>query len=196
MENDVQTVLNFWFGPENSPEYGQSRMVWWVKDDAFDAAVKRVLGDLSEVAKTGEFDTWAGTPLGILALVILLDQVPRNLYRGSAESFKYDAVAFSHSKNAVERGLHKQLTGVFQQFLLLPYQHAEDIAAQDESIKLFDELGIAEAASSARQHREIILRFGRFPHRNAALDRVSTSEELAFLDDLDRPQFTGGSAKV
>lgn len=196
MEPNIQTVLDFWFGPEDSPEYGQSRMVWWVQDDAFDVAVEAVLGDLSEAAKTGAFDNWTETPMGVLALIILLDQVPRNLCRGSAGAFAHDAVAFGHAESAVESGMYKQLSGVFRQFLLLPYQHAEDIGAQEKGVMLFDELGLAEAASSARQHRDIVLKFGRFPHRNNVLGRASTPEELAFLDDPDRPQFSGGSVKT
>jgi len=192
MTDHMQTVLDFWFGAKGSPEYGENRKIWWVQDDAFDASVAEALGDLSSQAKTGAFDGWVMSAEGTLALVILLDQVPRNLFRDSPQAFAFDGIALSHSHNLVANTRHLDLPGVFRQCVLLPFQHAEDLAVQEQSVALYEELGLADGRASAKQHRDIIKRFGRFPHRNAVLGRPSTADEIAFLENPDRPSFAGG----
>lgn len=177
----VREVLGFWFGPEPVP-----RAEWFRKDPAFDEAIRQRFGATVERALAGELDAWAGTPEGTLALLVLLDQFPRNLFRGQARAFAGDARALALAREAVARGHDRSLHPVQRPFVYLPFEHSEDRAAQDESIRLFTALAAESAAHAdtlhwAHRHREVILRFGRYPHRNAALGRASTPEELAFL---------------
>jgi uncharacterized protein (DUF924 family) len=172
-------VLDFWFGGDAAAQ----RKVWFEKNADFDAACARFIDALRQ-AKTGALDHWAGTPRGALALIILLDQFPRNLHRGSPEAFAADAKARGIARAAVACGFDRQLAPVERIFVYLPFEHSEQLADQDESVRLFETLRNAlgaEAVDYAYRHRDVIRRFGRFPHRNAALSRDSTEEELAYL---------------
>ncbi|MHC8508296.1 MAG: DUF924 family protein [Rhodospirillales bacterium] len=189
----IQRVLDFWFGPEDSPEWGQMRKVWWITDLAFDAEVKDALGALYEEAREGALDAWADSPKGVLALIILLDQAPRNLFRDDARAFETDGKALALTRRAAAQGLHRGLPIVVGNFYLMPFQHAEDLAAQDEGAGYFREIGEPLAMKAVDEHRSLIVRFGRFPHRNAVLGRASTPEEEAYLADKDRPAFAGGT---
>lgn len=174
-------VLAFWFAPET-----QAR--WFAKGDAgFDALVERRLGPAATEAAAGRLDAWADTARGALALVILLDQVPRNLRRGSPEAFARDAKARALATRAVERGLDAGLAPAERLFLYLPFEHSEDLADQDRSVELFGRIGDPEWLDYARRHRAVVARFGRFPHRNSVLGRVSTPEEEALLAGPDAP---------
>ena len=169
-----EDVLCFWFAAD-----GTFRDVWFAKNALFDAACARFTETL-RAAREGAFDQWAETPRGALALVIVLDQFSRNLCRGSPESYAADEQARAVARIAIASGFDRAVTPTQRIFFYLPFEHAETLADQDESVRLFETLG-AKSAESAHRHRDVIRRFGRFPHRNAALGRVSTPEEQAYL---------------
>ena len=189
MHTQAIEVLDFWFGPSNDPDHGQSRQQWFRKDDAFDAQIGQRFGALIESALAGDIDDWLGrpiAPLPALAQVIVLDQFTRNSFRGTARAFAGDARALQTARALVATGADRQLNGVQRQFAYLPFEHAEDRSHQRTSVQLFKQLAIDEPAHAglmewAQRHHDIVARFGRFPHRNAALGRVSTEEEAAFL---------------
>jgi len=173
-------VLDFWFAGDPS----QRRAAWFQKDAAFDAACAR-FASAAEAARGGAFDHWSDTAEGALALLILLDQFPRNLYRGSALAFAADADARAVASAAIARGFDRALTPVQRMFVYLPFEHSENLADQDLAVgysELLEENG-GESARWAHIHRNIIVRFGRFPHRNACLGRETTPEEQAYLDE-------------
>jgi uncharacterized protein (DUF924 family) len=180
-----EDVLETWF--EGEP--GTYRERWFKLDPAFDEALRQRLGPAAEAALRGELEDWAETPKGALALCILLDQLPRNLHRGTARAFAADPLARTVARHAVlGRAQDLALTEVERIFLYLPFEHSEDQTDQDLSVALFE--GLRDDPLHARpggtvdyawRHWRIIRRFGRFPHRNAALGRPTTSEEAAFL---------------
>jgi uncharacterized protein (DUF924 family) len=172
--NDWQPVLAFWFAEDTKPK-------WWVKEAAFDDSVRRSLGPLHEQAAAGALAGWQEAPEGALALVVLLDQVPRNIFRDSPRAFATDAQARQVAASAVDRGFDSGLSLDQRTFLYLPFEHSEHLADQDRACALFAALGRADLLRYAEAHREIIRRFGRFPHRNRVLGRESTPEEAAFL---------------
>lgn len=179
-------VLDFWFGAPDDPQYRAPRQRWFAKDAAFDAECAARFGALIERALAGELAAWSATPHGALAQILLLDQLTRNALRDSARAVAGDARALAEAKALVAGGGDRQLTGVQRQFVYLPFEHAEDIAMQREALRLFaqlehDEPALAGLLHWAQRHHDIVARFGRFPHRNAVLGRVSTAEELAFL---------------
>lgn len=170
-----EEVLAFWFAPGREAQ-------WFKRDGAFDAEVRDRLGPLSEQALDGALDHWAGTARGALALVILLDQVPRNLFRGRARAFAGDARALALAKQAIERGFDRDLAASQRLFLYMPLEHCESMEEQELCVALTAALdGNPDWLDYAVRHRDIIARFGRFPHRNAVLGRRSTPEEEAFL---------------
>jgi uncharacterized protein (DUF924 family) len=174
-------IHEFWFGAPGSPDRGRKREAWFKADDAFDAKIRAsFLGDF-EAAARGDLDAMAERPEGALALIILLDQFPRNMFRGSARAFAADPKALSIAEATVARGLDQSLLVIERTFVYLPYEHSERLEDQDRSVALYEALGDAESLDYAVQHRVIIQRFGRFPHRNAVLGRDSTPEEAAFL---------------
>jgi uncharacterized protein (DUF924 family) len=168
-----EDVLTFWFSDE-------ARARWFDRDNAFDEKVHRGFADVYEAARQGRLSDWEQTPRGLLALVIVLDQFPRNLFRGSARAYESDPTALSLAQLGVANGFDAAIEPEQRRFLYMPYMHSEALAVQNQSVALFASLD-AEDAAFAREHREIILRFRRFPHRNAALGRRGTSEEEAFL---------------
>ena len=179
----AESVLDFWFGPEA----GKPRPEWFRKDEAFDAQIRERFGAVHEAASRRELEAWREEPRSMLALVIVLDQFSRNLFRGEARAFAQDAHALECANQALARGDDRAMLPVQRQFLYLPYEHSESLADQVKGEELmrgldgFEETrGISEWAV---KHRVIIERFGRFPHRNAALGRVSTPEEVAFLTE-------------
>lgn len=173
---DIKAVLAFWFG-----EVEQSREIWFKKDDGFDAEIRHRFGALHGAASRGGCDAWAGTPDGTVALVVVLDQFSRNLFRGDARAFDADAKALALAKAALDAGLDKVMGPYWRQFLYLPLEHSENLADQDRCVALVEALDNADLTKWAVAHRDIIARFGRFPHRNAVLGRDSTEEEFAFL---------------
>lgn len=182
----ARQVLDFWFGPSDDPQYGKPRNEWFRKDAGFDAQIKQRFGSLIEQALTGELSGWADAAHGALAQVIVLDQFTRNSFRDTARAFAGDSRALEAAQALVARGQDRQLIGVQRQFVYLPFEHAEDLAMQRRAVELFGQLEQQEPALAglkewAVKHQVIIERFGRFPHRNTALGRQSTPEEIAFL---------------
>ena len=170
-------VLEFWFAPGMEAR-------WFKKDAAFDDEVRRALLPLHEQAAAGELDDWGRSARGALAFVILLDQVPRNLFRGDPRAFATDAKALAVTKQALEEGLDKTLRQTERMFLYLPLEHCEDLVDQELCVALTGELDEnPEWHDYALRHRDVVARFGRFPHRNAALGRPDTAEEQAFLKE-------------
>jgi uncharacterized protein (DUF924 family) len=168
-------VLDFWFAGDPAGH----RKEWFEKTAEFDAACTRFADGLRD-AREGAFDHWAETPHGALALILLLDQFSRNLHRNSPEAFAADAKAREIARAALTRGIDRMLGEVERMFVYLPFEHSEVLTDQDESVRLFTTLG-EEMTRYAAEHRDVIRRFGRFPHRNAALGRTSTPDELAYL---------------
>lgn len=174
-----QDVIGFWrsAGPKK----------WYAKDAAFDEAIRLKFEPVHHAAARGRYDGWAATPEGALALLLLLDQFPRNLYRGSAHAFATDPKARAVARAAIAAGHDRAVEPAMRAFFYLPFEHSEDLADQDESVAhcraVLEETGDADPLKWAEIHRDIIVRFGRFPHRNSAFGRVTTEAEQAFLDD-------------
>lgn len=192
------TIHAFWFGPAADADaeatiIERQSALWWRKQPAVDAEIRARFAPLVGRAAGGELDTWLGGLRGRLALVLLTDQFPRNIWRGEAAAFAFDVLALRWAKEALARGLDAGLRPIERVFLYLPLEHSENLADQREAVRRFDTLAIAVEPALrtafagyldyARRHLEIIERFGRFPHRNAILGRASTPEELAFLNE-------------
>jgi uncharacterized protein (DUF924 family) len=154
---------------------------WFAKDEALDEAIRLKFEAAHQAAARGEYDDWQATAEGALALLLLLDQFPRNLYRDSPHAFATDPLARRVARAALERGFEAAVEPELRQFFLLPLEHSEDLADQDLAVQLSDRLG-PEDAKWALIHRAIIAKFGRFPHRNRCLGRDPTPEEQTFLD--------------
>ena len=188
-------VLSFWFeDAAKSPEALRRRgAVWFHSDPAFDRECAARFAATLEDAARGGLDDWAGTPQGRLALVIVLDQMPRNIHRGSPAAFMHDGEAAAHCMAAIGSGQDRLLDPVERIFLYMPLQHAEDPDLQRRSVEQFESLAseagdawrdyFSENVRYARLHHDIVERFGRFPHRNRILGRESTEEELRYLAD-------------
>jgi uncharacterized protein (DUF924 family) len=187
-------ILSFWFEAAcSSPDAAAERNAFWfAADPDVDKEIWQEFGDDVIDAAHGRYDEWAVTATGRLALIILLDQFPRNIYRGTAEVFRYDASALALAQKGVQIGQLASLAVPEQAFFLMPYQHAEDIGIQDTGVLLYDAMA-AEAGDDWRElaanyrnfaviHRNIIADYGRFPHRNGALGRVSTAAEIRYLE--------------
>lgn len=174
MTQDItpSAVVAFW------KEAGPGK--WFARDDAFDAEFRRRFHDAHVAAARRELDDWADTPEGVLALLILLDQFPRNSFRGTGHQFATDPLALTFAERAVDAGLHLAFDFPLRNFILLPFQHSERLEDQDRYMALAAD--DSEALKWGEIHRDIIVRFGRFPHRNPALGRETTAEEQAFLD--------------
>jgi len=174
-------VHGFWFGV---PPLA-TRDVWFRKDAAFDASIKARFGTAMAAALAGAFGEWTATPRGALARILLLDQFTRNAFRDTPAAFAGDARALATAEDALARGHDRALEPLERWFMYLPFEHAEDRAAQARSLALFgalaDETGLASPLDWAHRHAAVVERFGRYPHRNAILGRESTPEEIAFL---------------
>jgi len=155
--------------------------MWFAKDDVFDATFRQRFEHGHLMAARRELDHWTGTPEGSLALLILLDQFPRNCFRGTAHQFATDPLALMFANRAVERGHHLAFEPDLRNFILLPFEHSERLEDQDRYLELVGE--DQELRKWGHIHRDIIVRFGRFPHRNASLGRETTPQERAFLDE-------------
>jgi uncharacterized protein (DUF924 family) len=176
MDGEAQAILDFWLdevGPKG----------WYAVDAALDARIRDRFGATWEAARRGERDAWSGAPACCLALVILLDQFPRNMFRGDARAFATDARALAVSKQAIARGFDERMPLPGRTFFYLPLMHSEVLADQDRSVRLFTLAAeCAENLRHARAHRAVIRRFGRFPYRNAALGRTTREVERAWLE--------------
>lgn len=188
----ARAILDFWFGPldaDGVPGPATMRR-WFAPDAAFDASVRERFGP--ELERAYSLDAWERHPRGALARVILADQFPRNIHRGRPEAFAFDALALAVARRAIAAGFEPALWPIERAFLYMPFEHAEDRAVQDESVARFRALAAAAPArleqtfasyrGYAENHRDVVARFGRFPHRNAVLGRPDTDEERAWLE--------------
>ena len=175
MTAHINDIVGFW------RQAGPAK--WFKKVWAFDEAIRLKFEPTHHAAARGEYDGWAESADGALALLILLDQFPRNLYRGSAHAYATDGKARAIALAAIDRGFDRQVDPALRNFFYLPFENSENLTDQDYSLALSAEAGDEDNLKWAGIHRDIIFRFGRFPHRNAALGRATTEEEQAFLDE-------------
>ena len=183
---EAAKVLRFWFGDERAAAYPSFRNEWFRKRSEFDAAIREHFITIHQRGAQGELEHWCNTVPGALAYVILFDQFSRNMFRDSAEAFAFDGMALAAAKSAVANGFDAQLAPVMRMFFYVPFEHSETLADQERSVVLFQclaeqELGLTDGLEYAKRHRDVIMRFGRFPHRNLILGRFNTPEEEAFL---------------
>lgn len=195
MAPEAEALLDYWFGDDADPaEFARHQRRWFAGGEAVDRELAARFGALHARAARGELDAWGGQPRGRLALILLLDQLSRNLGRGRADAFANDARAFELAESGIALGQDRKLAPAERVFFLMPYQHTESLPAQDRSVALFSELAREPApdhlraavegfARYAREHRDIVARFGRFPHRNRIMGRTSTPEERSYLED-------------
>ena len=201
MENDeFQGVLDFWFsGGDRNTLTVDSRMDrWFSSDDDLDDRIESHFGDLVQRASEGKLDVWAAEPEGRLALIIVLDQFRRNIYRGKPEAFATDSKALKLCVEGTMAGVHKQLSAEQRIFFFMPLQHAESLKVQDKSVSIYNALAesvsgtlretFATCAHFAELHRDIVAEFGRFPHRNAILGRENSDAESTYLSG-EAPSF-------
>jgi uncharacterized protein (DUF924 family) len=193
LDPEVASVLSFWFGTADvaGPIDPSNMGRWFRSDPAFDAECRARFGGIAERASAGALSAWEASAPGALALALLLDQMPRNLYRDDARTFATDPAARAVADRAIAQGFDREVSTLARAFFYLPFEHAEDLAVQDRAVALFEKAAavappeLTELAASlvkyAHQHRAVIARFGRFPHRNAALGRESTPDEVTFL---------------
>jgi uncharacterized protein (DUF924 family) len=174
VRQSAEDVLAFWRAA------GHER--WFEPDEAFDSAIRERFAATYEDAAAGRLGAWENSPEGALALVIVLDQFPRNIFRHSARSFAADPLARAVARRAIEKGFHQQVALPQRAFFYLPFEHSEDLPDQEHAVGLMGATGDADLLKWAELHADIIRRFGRFPHRNAILGRTGTQEEQAFLD--------------
>lgn len=191
----AHAVLDYWFGPDtdDARTFARHKARWFAGGADVDRDIATRFGDLHARAARGELDAWAAGSGGRLALILLFDQLSRNLYRGTPDAFAFDERAFDLAESGITLGLDGGLPLVERVFFYMPYQHVESLPAQHRGVALFESLAASEApahvratlesfAGYARQHRDIVARFGRFPHRNRILGRDSTADEQRFLD--------------
>ncbi len=184
-----RAILDFWFGAPGEPHAGHPRKIWYQKDAAFDSEIRARFAEDYGAAREGARAGWRDSAETCLALVIVLDQFPRNLFRDDAHAFATDAAALEAARHAIARGYDQVLSPLMRRFFYMPFLHAENIDDQEAGVELMRSVADApmgaESVKAAIQHRDIIARFGRFPHRNAVLGRESTAEEAAFLEGPD-----------
>ncbi|MDQ7968832.1 MAG: DUF924 family protein [Oxalicibacterium faecigallinarum] len=190
-----ESILTFWFGTshDDATTAKAQASLWWSKNEHTDQEIHRRFESSTEAMGRGELDHWAESPRGLLAMVLLVDQFPRNMYRNLPEAFAFDTLALRWTLHALERGMDNHLRPIERVFLYLPLEHSESRADQQRSVFLFEQLLKDVPAEHkevfsgfldyAIRHRDVIDRFGRFPHRNRILARESTAEEVAFLKE-------------
>lgn len=184
----AKNILTFWFDEPDVPgsEYGQQRKIWFRKDPQFDQQVRDRFLSTYLQAYRGDLNLWKNAPYSALALTIVLDQFPRNMFRDTARCFEADAQALAIAEAAIANQYDQSLLSVERMFFYLPFEHSESLVHQNRSVSLFEALiesapELQSTLDYAYRHRDVIAQFGRFPHRNVSLGRQSTPEELAFL---------------
>ncbi|MBD1863340.1 MULTISPECIES: DUF924 family protein [Trichocoleus] len=181
----IEQILNFWFGIPESSSYGKSRKIWFVKDPNFDRDISDRFLSNYEAAVAGHYNGWTASPDGCLALILLFDQFPRHIFRGDRRAYATDAQALITAQQVIAQDFDQALLPVQRMFIYLPFEHSENLEHQRLSVELFRELSDDPDAGDmfpyAVRHKEIIERFGRFPHRNQILGRTTTPEEAEFL---------------
>ena len=182
----IRDILDFWFLPLGDPEHGKSREIWWKGPAEFDAEIRARFGAAFERAIEGAFDSWRQSPDGSLAHIILCDQFPRNMHRKTARAFAGDGKALETARLAMARSHPMAFNLTMRLFFHMPFQHSEALADQQQGCALFAAFEDEETMKHAVEHRDVIVRFGRFPHRNDALGRTCTADELAYLKNANR----------
>jgi uncharacterized protein (DUF924 family) len=184
-----QEVLDFWFGREGEEGYGEFREAWFNRDPEFDREIRDRFEPVYEEAAAGRLDHWKSEARSCLALIVVLDQFPRNMYRGDARMYAADEKAREAARHAVEHAYDRELSPYRRLFMYLPFEHSEELDDQRLSVDLFrglaTEMGSEDLLGYAVRHLEIVERFGRFPHRNEILGRRTTPEETKFLSGPD-----------
>jgi len=170
----IDDLIDFWFADTTKPR-------WYDSNDAFDKLCEQRFEEAAQKAALGDLHAWEQSAKGALALVLLLDQIPRNIYRGTERAFASDRLAVAVTERAIDRGFDQQLDLEKRKFLYLPFMHSEDLTEQERSVALAEALGDEKTVHYAKDHADVIRQFGRFPHRNAILGRQATAEEDAFL---------------
>ena len=191
---EYNDVLEFWFGDPNGDNFGEYREIWFEKDRAFDTEIRTRFGKDLARASAGNYDAWETSPLGTLALIVMLDQFSRNIFRGLPKAFAADAKARSIARRVIDQGIDRDFLAVQRLFIYLPFEHSELLEDQEFSVELFENLGLEASIEAAIDHRNIIKKFGRFPYRNKALGRPSTPHEEDFL--LDPPPWGKTKAEM
>jgi uncharacterized protein (DUF924 family) len=191
MHPEIDAIHDYWFGPLDGAGMadGARDKLWFQSTKEDDEVCQIRFGALVKEAIAGGLQDWEETDAGLVALVVLLDQFTRTIFRGTPQAFSGDARALSLAQHCIAHGHHQRLPAIHQVFLYLPLEHSEDLDVQEECVELFEELaaitGLQSMAGYRRYavaHRDVIAQFGRFPHRNAILGRESTAEELAYLE--------------
>ncbi len=184
-EKQPQTILDFWFGTPDSQDYGKQKKFWFIKNSKIDEEIKNKFLSYYQDAINGKLNHWQETPLGCLALIIIFDQFPRNIFRNTHQAFATDFQALALAKYALNNKFDRELPPVFRWFIYLPLEHSENLEDQNLSVELFSKLKDDPDSKSTIEyaivHRQIIEIFGRFPHRNCILGRKNTREEETFL---------------
>lgn len=175
---NFQDLLDFWFAPEH-------KALWFNSTPEFDEALRQRFEATYDAAVEGQLQDWQQSAKGALALVILFDQIPLNIFRGKAKSFSTEALARDVAHNALKQKFHETMKPEQKAFLFMPFMHSESMEDQNLSVELFTDAGLNENARYARHHRDIVQRFGRFPHRNTILGRESTPEEISYLSSKE-----------
>ena len=182
-----EEVLAFWFGREGEEGYGELREAWFSRDPDFDREIRDRFEEVYEEAVADELETWKEEAQSCLALIVVLDQFPRNMFRGDARMYAADGLALAAARHAVERAYDRELPPFQRMFVYLPFEHSENLENQRFSVELFrrlsEEIGSEDLMVYAVQHLRIVERFGRFPHRNEILGRRTTPEEAEFLKE-------------
>ncbi len=182
-----EEVLAFWFGREGEEGYGEFREAWFSRNPDFDHEIRDRFEDIYGEAVAGGLEAWKEEAESCLALVVVLDQFPRNMFRGDARMYAADHLALAAARHAVERAYDRELPPFQRMFVYLPFEHSEDLDDQRFSMELFrglaGEMGSDDLLVYAAQHLKIVERFGRFPHRNEILGRRTTPEEAKFLEE-------------
>ena len=182
----IRDILDFWFLPLGDPGHGAKRELWWESTPELDAEIRQRFGGAFERAIAGELGSWANSPDGALALIVLCDQFSRNMHRRSARAFAGDATALAAARLALARGYPLMFSLPMRVFFFMPVGHSEALADQELACALFTTLEDEENMKSAIEHRDIVARYGRFSHRNEVLDRPSTAEEIEYLKQAKR----------
>ncbi|MFI5002039.1 MAG: DUF924 family protein [Reyranellales bacterium] len=182
----IRDILDFWFLPLGDPGHGKPREVWWQSTPEFDGETVSRFGATIDLAVAGGLDAWQASPEGALALILACDQFPRNCFRRSARAFCGDGKAIETARLALARFYPAAFNETIRAFFYMPFQHSEALADQELACTLFGALGGEDNTKYAVEHRDIVARFGRFPHRNDVLERASTPDELDYLKTAKR----------
>jgi uncharacterized protein (DUF924 family) len=182
----IRDVLDSWFLPLDHPDHGKPRELWWSGPAEFDAEIRERFSAALERAIGGAFDHWRQSPDGALALILLCDQFPRNMHRRSAHAFAGDTKALEVARVALARAYPAAFNLTMRLFFYMPFQHSESLTDQDLGCALFEAFDDADTMKHAIEHRDVIARFGRFPHRNDVLGRACTDQELDYLKNANR----------